>query len=279
MSMRLKKPSGKGPVTRVKRYLDSRADDNHERWLVSYADFMTLLFAFFVVMYAISSVNEGKYRVLGQSIGSALGIVVPGGQPVPGGAQGANARGALSGDALLARHRERMGELARTLGAALAPLAAEGQVRLLQNARGLTVDIGAGALFAPGQAALRQEARAVLAAVARALREGEEPLEVEGHTDDTPINSTAFPSNWELSVTRASTVVRLLVEQGVAPARLAAIGRAEYLPVESNDTPQGRARNRRVSLTVVAPAPAAPANSPARAMQSFPPMEFPVGPR
>jgi chemotaxis protein MotB len=277
VSMRLKKPSGKGPVTRVKRYLDSRADDNHERWLVSYADFMTLLFAFFVVMYAISSVNEGKYRVVGQAIGSALGVIaVPGGQPVPGGGRGANSRGALSGDAL-ARHRERMSELERTLGAALAPLAAEGQVRLLRNARGLTVDIGAGALFAPGQATLRQEARDVLVAVAKVVRVGEEPLEVEGHTDDTPIYSSAFPSNWELSATRASTVVRLLVEQGVAPARMAAIGRAQFQPVESNDTAEGRARNRRVSLTVVASAPAAPANSPARAIQSFPPMEFPVG--
>ena len=227
-------------MARVKRYLDTRANDSHERWLVSYADFMTLLFAFFVVMYAISSVNEGKYRVLGHAIGTALGV--------------SGSRAALSGDALLARHRERMSELARTLGAALAPLAAEGQVRLVQNARGLTVDIGAGALFAPGQAALREEARAVLVAVAKVLREGKEPLEVEGHTDDTPINSTAFPSNWELSVTRASTVVRILVEQEVAPARLAAIGYGEYRPVESNDTPEGRARNRRVSLTVVAPA-------------------------
>jgi chemotaxis protein MotB len=145
-------------------------------------------------------------------------------------------------------------------------------VRLTQHARGLTVDIGAGALFAPGQAALKEEAHAVLVAVAKVLREGSEPLEVEGHTDDTPINTTAFPSNWELSATRASTVVRMLIEQNVAPARLAAIGYGEYRPNESNDTAEGRARNRRVSITIVSPAPA---DVPARAIQSFPPMEFP----
>ena len=268
-------------MARVKRYLDTRANDSHERWLVSYADFMTLLFAFFVVMYAISSVNEDKYRVVGHAIGAALGVSAPGGPPALKGSQGLILRGAPSGDALLARHRERMSELAKTLEAALAPLAAAGQVRLLQHARGLTVEIGAGALFAPGQAALREDARATLVAVAKALREGKEPLEVEGHTDDAPINSTAFPSNWELSVIRASTVVRTLVEQEVAPARLAAIGYGEYRPVDSNNTPEGRARNRRVSLTVVSPAPAlasgaASADSPPRAIQSFPPMEFPI---
>jgi chemotaxis protein MotB len=116
--------------------------------------------------------------------------------------------------------------------------------------------------------------------VAKVLREGKEPLEIEGHTDDTPINSTAFASNWELSVTRASSVVRILVEHEVAPERLAAIGYGQYRPVDSNDTPEGRARNRRVSLTVVAPANGtAPAESSTRAIQSFPPMEFPVGTR
>jgi chemotaxis protein MotB len=263
----------------VKRYLDSRTSDNHERWLVSYADFITLLFAFFVVMYALSSINEGKYRLLGSALGTAFGTAGPG-QPAarPQAVQGLVTKG--GGDALVARHRERMSELARGLGTALAPLAAEGQIRMLQTARGVTVDIGAGALFAPGQAALREDARAALIAVARVLRDGTEPIEIEGHTDDTPINSVAFPSNWELSVVRASSVVRLLVEQGVAPSRLAAIGYGEFKPLESNSTPEGRARNRRVALTILTPAPATASPDPAPpSIQSFPPMEFPVGPR
>src|SRR5262245_61081868 len=122
-------------MARVKRYLDSRASDNHERWLVSYADFITLLFAFFVVMYALSSVNEGKYRLLSNSLGSAFGITGPG-QLVarPQGLQGQISKS--GGEALLARHRERLSELSRGLGAALAPLATEGEIRVLQTARG-----------------------------------------------------------------------------------------------------------------------------------------------
>jgi len=263
---------GKGTVAHVKRYLDSRASDSHERWLVSYADFITLLFAFFVVMYAISSVNEGKYRVLGDAIGTAFrsgGPAAPAGQLVA-------IRPVLSGERTLARQRERSAATDRALTAALASFSAQGQVRVLRSARGTTVEIGAGALFAPGQAALREESRQILASLAETLKRGEQPVEVEGHTDDSPIRTAQFPSNWELSAARAGSVVRVLAENGVPPARLAAIGYGEFRPVASNTTEEGRSRNRRVSVTVIDPEPGAESDAADSRMRSYPPMEFPV---
>jgi chemotaxis protein MotB len=267
----------KGSIARVKRYLDSRASDNHERWLVSYADFITLLFAFFVVMYAISSVNEGKYRVLGDSIGSAFRLGGPG---VPGSSQLAAIRPGAKplgqpGDPALAR--QRAAEMDRRLETALAPLA--GQVRLQRHPRGVTVEIGAGALFAPGQASLREESRGVLAALAGALKDGDQPIEVEGHTDNAPISTPQFPSNWELSAARAGSVVRVLAEHGVAPARLAAIGYGEFRPVAANATDEGRARNRRVSVTVVEQVTRVESGQASERTSSSPPMEFPIGNR
>ncbi|HUL93787.1 MAG TPA: OmpA family protein [Burkholderiales bacterium] len=265
MNAAKKSERSRGTEAHVKRYLDSRASDSHERWLVSYADFITLLFAFFVVMYAVSSVNEGKYRVLGDAIGTAFRI---GGPAVP-----ASQLGTIRPN-LWAR-RERAAATNRSVAAAVAPLAGQGQMRVLSHARGTTVEIGAGVLFAPGQAALRQESLQVLNALAQALRAGEQPVEIEGHTDDTPIRTAQFPSNWELSAARAGSVARALAEGGVAPARLAAIGYGEFRPVDSNATEEGRARNRRVSVTVVDPEPGAESGAESRG-RSFPSMEFPV---
>ena len=258
-------------MAKVKFYQDSRATDTHERWLISYADFITLLFAFFVVMYAVSSVNEAKYRVMGQAIGSAFGTA-PAVQIAPV-AQGV--RPPVRSEALVARHRERLAQTAGVIEAAVAPLSSDGNVRVTRSARGVTVEIGAGALFSPAQATLRADARAALAELARALRTGDQPVEVEGHTDDTPLRSAQFASNWELSAARASSVVRLLAENGVAPARMAAIGFGEFRPVDSSATPEGRARNRRVAVTVIAPEPGA---APERPAQPFAPIEFKVQP-
>jgi len=228
--------------------------ENHERWLISYADFITLLFAFFVVMYAVSVVNIGKYTVLSEALGDAFG------------GRGAAYRSntmvevdALPLSNILAhkraeaakRDRERLDLLARKLDSILKPLVNSGQVRVTQTARGVTLEINASVLFDEGDAALTPAARATLQTVAGLLKDDPHGIEVEGFTDNTPIGNPAFASNWELSAVRATTVVRLFAANGVAEERLAAVGRGANRPVASNDDPAGRARNRRVAITIL----------------------------
>jgi chemotaxis protein MotB len=238
-----------------KKYDES--SENHDRWLVSYADFITLLFAFFVVMYAVSIVNEGKYKVLSTALGDAFG-----GRAAPAKTQ-ATVEPALPLSSLIARkrieaarrERERLGILARDLSNTLAPLVKAGKVRVTQTGRGVSVEINASVLFDPGDARLAGDAREVLGAVAGLLKTDTHAIQVEGHTDNTPISNAAFASNWELSTVRASSVVRLFIDKGVAEKRLTALGNAANQPVASNDDPAGRARNRRVAVTILAALP------------------------
>jgi len=239
-----------------KRYDDKDECESHDRWLISYADFITLLFAFFVVMYAISVVNVGKYRVLSDALGDAFG-----GRPaVP---QASSNIEQLPLTNLITRkrmeaarrERERLNTLARDLNASLAPLVKNGQVRVTQSVRGVTVEINAKVLFEEGQAVLGSEARATLGTVAGLLKNDAHAIQVEGHTDNVPIANPAFASNWELSAVRASSVVRLFIEGGVAEARLTAVGHGANLPVAPNTDDAGRARNRRVAVTILASLP------------------------
>lgn len=246
-------------IVRRKKYLDQRQSDNHDRWLVSYSDFITLLLAFFVVMYAISSVNEGKYRVVSDSLVSAFGnipsrpdLATSAVQPVaplkPQQIVGKN-------NASQRRQQEKMQDMARDIMKVLAPLVKEGKVKVTQSNRGITVEINASVLFAPGQAVIEENSGKTLRAVAQVVKDHEHEILVEGHTDDVPIKTVNFPSNWELATARASSVVRLFIDSGVGPQRLTALGYAENRPVEPNDTPQGRARNRRVTVTVLSAKP------------------------
>ena len=234
--------------------------DNHERWLISYADFITLLFAFFVVMYAISVVNEGKYKVFAMSLDAAFAgkdtvvVMVPGpaqppvvtAMPSPMSRKRENA---------LKREREAMKKLARELSETLAPLVKEGKVRVTQTSLGVSVEINASVLFDPGEATLARESDRALRALGALLKKDTHAVQVEGHTDDTRIATSLFASNWELSSVRASSVVRLFIETGVEPARLSAVGRAANMPVASNATPEGKARNRRVAVLILAALP------------------------
>lgn len=236
-----------------------RENDNHDRWLVSYADFITLLFAFFVVMYAISSVNEGKYKVFSASLTSAFSNQMAKPETIIA----ANEEELLlkslvdRRNAKLAaqqRHQqERMQTIASNLNKVMAPLVKSGQVSVTQTIRGIVVEINASALFGLGDAELRGASANTLSEVAKVLAQGDQFIEVEGHTDDVPIRTPQFPSNWELSSTRASSVVRLFIEHGVAETRLKAVGLAANHPVSSNSTPEGRAQNRRVTVTILAP--------------------------
>lgn len=229
--------------------------ENHERWLVSYADFITLLFAFFVVMYAISSVNEGKYRVLSNSMVEAFDK---------------NQVGKYTGDTIMEINSdnyesfkqdsesasgysvldEKMRGIANDILKAMDSLVKADQVRVKINSRGVTVDINAGVLFETGEAKLGRQSAEILAAVANKLKKVSNQIAIEGHTDDTPISTPVYPSNWELSSARASSVVRLFIENDVEPTRLTVVGYADQKPVETNLTEKGRARNRRVSVIV-----------------------------
>lgn len=241
--------------------------ENLERWLVSYADFITLLFAFFVVMYAISQVNEGKYRVLSDSLLQAFQSTAA---PTPRVTAESTAQAALSkqpssivppvrkSDAQSAqqsvqfkKETEKMKGIAKDIMKVMERLVKSGQVKVTQSARGIAIEINASVLFASAQAALEGESLKVLKAVAEVLTEVENSIQVEGYSDNAPINSLMYPSNWELSSARASSVARLFEETGIAPHRVVVLGYGENKPVDSNDTPEGRARNRRVTVMIL----------------------------
>jgi chemotaxis protein MotB len=239
-------------------------EENHDRWLISYADFITLLFALFVVLYALSKVDEGKYKEFGSSLNFAFGSLSLGkpGATDPARAQlteqelllkslvdKRNARMAEQ----LRKQNETMQTLVKNLNQVMAPLVKSELVNVTQTPRGVVVDINASALFEQGEAVLQRSAARILTAVAELLEPGAQAIEVEGHTDDIPIYTPQFPSNWELSAARASSVVRLFIDEGVAPERLRAVGLASYRPISSNETPEGRTRNRRVTVIILAP--------------------------
>ncbi len=233
--------------------------ENHERWLVSYADFITLLFAFFVVMYSLSSLNEGKYRIMSDSVVNAFRNIATNSNspriissPIPSIRPSPPPSAADSAEADEARKSkaERVRNMAEEIRKVLAPLVADGQVRVTEGAFGITVEINASVLFAPGEAQLGADAVRALRAVAQVVAGAEFPVTVEGHTDIAPIATPMFPSNWELSAVRASSVVRLFVDGGVRPARLTAAGYGDQRPVADNASAEGRARNRRVTILI-----------------------------
>lgn len=245
-------------MSRRKRNVEEH--ENLDRWLVSYADFITLLFAFFVVMYALSSVNEGKYRVLSTAIveafrtGNEPSIIK---SPAEG---GANTRIKVPREkpatsavksAAQQREKEKNEKLTSDILKAMDPLVKGGQVNIKQTPQGIAVEIKDSALYQTGQAKISAVAAKALADVATVLAQADNLIRVEGFTDNVPIKNPTYPSNWELSAARAGSVVRLFVEGGVASDRMIAIGRAENLPVASNDSDIGRAQNRRVSITIL----------------------------
>ncbi|MEI8030209.1 MAG: flagellar motor protein MotD [Comamonadaceae bacterium] len=229
---------------------------SQDRWLVSYADFITLMFALFVVMYGLSSVSEGKFRVLGDSLFNAFGSNVvrrlqPPTQPAT---PDLAARSFGKPPEPQAKQREQMRGLARDILMVMDELVRDGQVRVTQTNWGISVEINASVLFASGQAQVRAESGRTLQKVAKVLATTEQVIQVEGYTDNMPIKTSQFPSNWELSAARASSVVRLLIDNGVAEPRLSVIGYGPNRPVMDNTTPAGRARNRRVTVMILSQA-------------------------
>jgi chemotaxis protein MotB len=255
---------------------------NHEAWAIPYADLMTLLLAFFVVMYAVSVVNEGKFRVMSESIVEAFNgsshviapmpptkvrphniapaIAAPAGQPGsstvpiavpipphPVALQGGNGRDIAHQTTPPANLKRIEADVRKALQA----LIDRKQVVVRNNGQWLEIEIRTDILFPSGVAQLSVPAQGVLHNLAAVLAGFANPLRVEGFTDDVPINTALYPSNWELSAARAGSVARLFVNNGIVPDRLGIIGWGEMHPVADNDTVEGRNENRRVLVVVM----------------------------
>ncbi len=240
---------------------------NHDAWAIPYGDLITLLMAFFVVMYSISSVNEGKYRTVAASLTEAFRGIPRSDAPVQVGDTAAlTPEQALAlGLELAVTTVEENGEaleepaadsvldgMAGDIRSALSDLIDENIVAVRSSPFWLEIEIQTDILFPSAVATLSSRAEGILTRVAAALKGFPNPIRVEGHTDNLPIRTEVYPSNWELSAARAASVVRLLMAEGVAPARLSVTGLGQYQPVESNDSAEGRERNRRVVLVMPA---------------------------
>jgi chemotaxis protein MotB len=214
---------------------------SHERWLVSYADFITLLFAFFTTMYAISTVDARKLSTMVDSMQQAFDSK---GVPVPSAVPPAPP---VAPPALTAAQRERL--LADKLRARLDGTTVDVEI----DHRGIVVSMREAGSFQTGSADLSDIARDVLKELAATLgTDAAMTLRVEGHTDDVPIRAGRFSSNWDLSTARATSVVTYLVQDvGVAPTRLSAAGYGQYHPRVANVTDADRARNRRVDIVIL----------------------------
>ncbi len=233
---------------------------SHERWLVSYADFITLLFAFFVVMYSISSVNTGKYRILSDTLEAVFSS--PGStNPLQLEEHDTTAPPLLEPINLIELSPtppsasdetiRTISDLSKQFNSAFAEKIDREDISIKQGNNWLELEIKSSALFYSGEARLEQTAIPIIANVAEILKTSSNPIQVEGFTDNQPINTSRFPSNWELSAARAASVVHLLNRYGVAPARMSAIGYSEFQPIADNTTAAGRQKNRRIVLVVL----------------------------
>ena len=239
-------------------------DENPDRWLVSYADFITLLFAFFVVMYSVSSVNEGKYKEFSSSMNTAFtsksvseesnALVT---DYTPDIAESEPLRKpplpSSAPTEAIQSEVETMTRLGQDIAMHLALQIQRGNARIIQNNHGLRIDIKDSILFTPGSADLVVPAKAILNGISVLLATSHLPILVEGHTDNTPIyiSNAAFFSSWELSAVRASSVVGQFTDTGIENIRISALGYGPSQPISSNTTKAGQASNRHISILVL----------------------------
>lgn len=254
---------------------------NHDRWLISYADFITLMFAFFVVLYAMNEINSPKHaRSISPNEAPTnplncdsvnewssvppspsidnflLSLMIPSTSPIM--SQNTSNKDIAVYETphtrgiTLDQQNAQINYIAQQLYSRFQQLIDQGKLEILESTWGISIDINASILFSPANASLSPESRQTLDAIADLLLNSSFPIRVEGYTDNKPISSRLFASNWELSSARASGVVRYFISQGIAGSRLAATGYADNQPVADNSTEAGRARNRRVVLKVLA---------------------------
>lgn len=264
------------------RRRNEEVHENHERWVISYADFITLLFAFFVVMYSISSVNEGKYKVLSDSLvdvfhaqsrtidpmtvgdtqthasnDQLIQLPVPGDYPskedykysVESIFDDVQTQAVKQGE-MRDNEVSHLTKMSEKLAFTLQQQIDANEVEVKNAGDWIEVNIQASVLFDSGSANISRPAIAILNKVSGVLKDSNNPIHVEGYTDNLPIETRQFPSNWELSAARAASVVRLFQEADLKPERMAAVGYGEFHPVADNATEEGRARNRRISIVI-----------------------------
>lgn len=247
--------------------------ENHERWLVSYADFITLLFAFFVVMYSISSVNDGKYRVLSSTLTEAFVSTARSLEPIqigeeireiepqvgdltiiqptqPDLSQNDPLQDESQGNSVV--DTKTLDAVKSDLSTSLSEYTDQGLVNVTRTDRGIEVEMKSNMLFESGSARLSREALKALRKVILIVKPLPNLINVEGHTDNVPIKTITFPSNWELSAARSASVVHYFAKLGVKSSRMAAIGYGEHRPLSTNESLEGRKNNRRVNLLIMA---------------------------
>jgi len=236
---------------------------NHERWLVSYADFITLLFAFFVVMFASAQADHGNAARVSESVRKALEegqvkvviAAILGGAKDEKGKGNAMMKGPGGTKPTVQENRPPAPDLAGSLDSLRAALALEiekGQIRIAMDRRGLVISLRESAFFASGGDAVYPGTYSSIEKIARAIAALPSQVRLEGHTDSVPIHNSRFRNNWELSAARSIAMLELLTSRfDIPPQRLAVAGYAETAPVESNDTEQGRAHNRRVDIVIL----------------------------
>jgi chemotaxis protein MotB len=225
--------------------------ENHERWIVSYADMLTLLFALFVVLYAISDTNPEKLTVVRTSLDKAFDVGVltssDGASPVFEGGGGLSP----SLDEMKLNSLKIVSDNMATFAAETGII---GKIQVRSSADGVTISLADDLLFASASADFRPGSQDVLQRLAALLNELPNEVRVEGHTDNVPVNSGTYSSNWELSSARATTVLRYLVDEaGMDPERMSAVAFADTRPIGDNATAEGRALNRRADIVIVYP--------------------------
>ena len=241
---------------------------NHERWLVSYADFITLLFAVFVVLYAMGQSDKKKVEEVMQSIQSSFGMstagatapkvnviasqtitVIPSLKPEIKIAPMGRTR---SGQGKARAEEKDFRQIKSSVEAYLVKQGAQSRVTLEITRRGLIVSLKEAGFFNSGQSNIKPEAYVLINTIAEVMTQYNNPLRLEGHTDNVPISTGQFPSNWELSTARATNGLKYLLKNfDVDADKISATGYAEFRPIADNATPEGRAKNRRVDLVML----------------------------
>jgi chemotaxis protein MotB len=280
-----------------KRKKPVEEETRHAAWAVPYGDLVTLLFAFFVVLYAVSSVNEGKYRALsntlftefngqkppGSAPGSAPGAMAVRANPDAATSSAPDSHAIFADTAVVTRKQaeeiarsqaesQALDKVANDVSTAMSDLIKSNLVVVRRKGTSIEVEIRTDILFPSGSATLSPTAVGVIRKLSQTLVSLPNPVRVEGHTDSQPIDTTAFPSNWELSSARAASVVHVIANSGIDPARLSVIGRSQYSPAQPNTTAAGRNANRRVLIAILPPGNPDPgANAPPANADTAPP--------
>jgi chemotaxis protein MotB len=229
----------------VKR-VEEEEHENAERWLLTYSDLITLLMIFFIVLYAMSNIDAKKYSNMAQSMNIAMG---GGGKSIIGTSDNSSIKD--SSPAVITEEQKLSG-LKGEVDQYLNDAGLSGNVSTQLDERGLVIRMENSILFDSGKADIKPESKNILLKIGQTLNKIVNYIRVEGHTDNVPIRSSLFRSNWDLSAARATNVVELFVnESKVSPARLSEVGYGEYRPVATNETDAGRAKNRRVDIVII----------------------------